>query len=171
MERAGVTDRREHPFFMADSAVVLEHGARIVSNALALYTALACFANSRSVECYPPMRRLMQTLGRGRAVVTESIGVLKAHGLLAVEARRHAHGGQASSLYTLLPVPAKADEPVPIADGLVHAADGGRTQSGRPRPPGRTPPVLPGVLPPSSGAYSPRSHSGHRTRVIRTRRI
>jgi len=147
-------DRTRRAFFVVDNDLVLEHAAHIGSNALALYVILACHARSTTGECYPSIRRLMRLMGRSRSVVMEATRVLQDHKLLTVAHRRSESGGQASNLYTLLPIasvtgagagadsaPAGMAEPVRrvvggddagcqrevvrIGDALVHMADGG----------------------------------------------
>ena len=104
-------------FFLVANDLVFKHAAEIGSNALALYVILACHAKSGTGECYPSVRRLMRLMGRSRPVVTEAMRVLQERDLVTVTQRRSEYGGQASNLYTLLPLPVEAGSDSDPADG------------------------------------------------------
>jgi len=105
MQKDAVADKRRHPFFTIDNAVILEYGPKIGSNALALYVILACHAKETSGTCYPSIKRLMVQMQRSREVVYQAIETLKEHGLISVEGRRDPDSDSLkSNLYTLLPI-------------------------------------------------------------------
>jgi hypothetical protein len=99
-----VQDRRRKGFFTLDNELLDRFGADLGPYGLAVYVALARFAN-REGECWPSFTTIAQRTGMSRRQVIRETAKLAARGLIAVEAKTdQATGEHKANLYILLDV-------------------------------------------------------------------
>jgi hypothetical protein len=132
--------KRAH-FFSIDNDIIDVHAKKIGAIGVAIYTALARFANRRTGECWPTIPRIARMLDLGRSTVKRYLQRLQAAGLISIEERWDEEGDRTSNRYTLLaPDPesiAKRQEqsasPVVLAGPT--ATEGGGSAADRPSVP------------------------------------
>jgi DNA-binding MarR family transcriptional regulator len=102
--------KRAH-FFSIDNDIIKIHGKVIGALGVAIYTALACYANRKTGECWPAIGRLARDLDLARSTVKVYLRKLEAVGLITITERRDTAGDPTSNRYTLLdPSPAAVDK-------------------------------------------------------------
>ena len=95
------------PAFRIDNLVIDHYAAEMGALGLALYAALARYADRQTGECFPSITTLGAKLQLGRTTVKKFLRKLECLGLIAIAPRRTAEGDPTSNLYILLdPAPA-----------------------------------------------------------------
>jgi len=108
--------KRAH-FFSIDNDIIDVHAKTIGAIGVAIYTALARYANRRTGECWPTIARIARMLELGRSTVKRYLHRLQAAGLISIEERWDEEGDRTSNRYTLL-----APDPEAIAKQQEQAA-------------------------------------------------
>jgi DNA-binding MarR family transcriptional regulator len=103
-QTAKVRNLRDGGWYWIDSKVLRLYGRRLGTSGIAIYNALACFADSKTQKCFPTRKALAQILGMSRRTVTRKIKLLEEFGLVRVDKAR------SSYRYLLLKLPAEAIE-------------------------------------------------------------
>jgi hypothetical protein len=99
---------RTRPHYQIDNAIVDEYGEKIGAIGIAVYNALARFADRKTGICYPCIGTIAQKLKLGRTTVKKYLRILLNHGLIAIAARLSDKGDPTSNSYRLLdPSPGK----------------------------------------------------------------
>lgn len=96
-----VCDRRGN-WCWVDNEIVDVYGPQIGATGIALYVALARFANNTSGECYPSISTLAARINVSEPTVRKYLNILQEHGLITIEHRPGEDGNNYSNLYTLL---------------------------------------------------------------------
>jgi DNA-binding MarR family transcriptional regulator len=132
--------KRAH-FFSVDNDIIDVHAKKIGAIGVAIYTALARFANRRTGECWPTIPRIARMLDLGRSTVKRYLHRLQKAGLISIEERWDEEGDRTSNRYTLLaPDPeavAKRQEQgaSPAVLPAATATEGGRSAADPPSVP------------------------------------
>lgn len=100
-----VEDRRKRPYFTIDNALLDTHGKRLGPHGIAVYTALARFANTDQ-ECWPSRRAIHERTGVSLPQINRELNKLVDFGLILITPQFNEKGDQTSNLYTLLDIPA-----------------------------------------------------------------
>lgn len=95
-----VDDRREHPFFMVDNALIQDYGSKIGVYGIAAYNVLAMYAGSNS-ESWPSYQTIADLMNASRPLAVKAIQTLSKYGLIKKEARLSESGDRASNRYIL----------------------------------------------------------------------
>ena len=106
--------------FIVDDAVVDILGDHIGAYGLAVYMALARYAD-RHGDCYPSLRTLSRKLSVSRPTVVKTLKKLEACGLISITPRATARGDFTSNMYALLPI-----DPIEAMNTRISLARGGK---------------------------------------------
>lgn len=87
---------RQAQWYWIDKAVMSRHGQRLKASGIALYNALAFFANAKTAACYPSQKVMAEMIGMSKRTVRRNLKLLEGLKLVKVEKRK------GSSLYYLL---------------------------------------------------------------------
>src|SRR5215213_538994 len=98
-----VRDRRRKGFFTIDNVLLDWFGALLGPYGLAVYMALARFANQEGT-CWPSLATIAKKTGMSRPQVIREIAKLKELGLIAVAHQLGKKGEHTSNLYLLLDI-------------------------------------------------------------------
>lgn len=107
-EKDTVRDRRAPGWLWIKYEVLTEYGPTIGATGVAVYAALARFANNETQTCFPSQDTIAKMLGLTRQTVNKALDSLEKAGLIEIRGRTRESGGRASNEYTLLPVPEHA---------------------------------------------------------------
>lgn len=99
-----VADKRKRGYFTVDNILLDQYGKELGPYAIAVYVALARFANA-DAECWPSRRAIYERTGVSVAQVTRELAKLTSLGLITITPQFNEHGDQVSNLYTLLDIP------------------------------------------------------------------
>lgn len=99
-----VHDRRKRGHFEIDNIVLDKYGKLLGPHAIAVYAALARFAN-RDEECWPSRQAISDRTGVSKAQISRELRKLESYGLISTAPQFNERGDQTSSLYTLLEIP------------------------------------------------------------------
>lgn len=99
-----VADKRKRGYFTVDNILLDQYGKELGPYGVAVYVALARFANA-DAECWPSRRAIHERTGVSVAQVTREISKLAGLGLITIAPQFDEHGDQVSNLYTLLDIP------------------------------------------------------------------
>src|SRR5215212_7713290 len=99
-----VQDRRRKGFFTIDNELVDRYGAQLKAHGLAVYMALARFANHDGA-CWPSLATIAKRTGMSRMQVIRELAKLQALGLIAIAHQCGTNGEHRANLYTLLDLP------------------------------------------------------------------
>lgn len=105
-----VRDRRRKGFFTIDNELLDRFGAQLKAHGLAVYMALARFADQDST-CWPSLATISRKTGVSRPQVIREITKLKALNLIAVEHQVNEKGEFSSNIYTLLDISSSPPDP------------------------------------------------------------
>ena len=119
-----VEDRRRKGYFTVDNVLLDMYGAQLGPHGIAVYAALARFANSDS-ECWPSYRTITERTGVSRMQIIREINKLEKLKIISITRRVDEKGQRASHLYTLLDI---------VGGGTTQIPGGSTTQV----PPGTT---------------------------------
>jgi len=108
--QSGVRDLRDGDWYWVGRKVLRLYGRRLGTSGLAVYNALACFADSETQRCFPTRKVIAQILGVSRRTVTRKIKLLEELGLVGVEKARSSYH------YLLLELPAEVTGETPGGD-------------------------------------------------------
>jgi len=97
-----IRDIRPSDFFWLNNACIDEYAQKIGPAGIAVYCALARFANRKNQEAYPSIRTLARLLGMSHSTVIRQIDQLVMLGMITKETRHSAHGDAESNIYTLI---------------------------------------------------------------------
>lgn len=97
-------DRRRQNWLWVDNEIITEYGAQIGTTGIALYCALAMYAN-KTRECWPSRATLARQLAVSEQTVGKYLSKLEEVGLVRIEPRFDEDGRQTSNLYVLVDVP------------------------------------------------------------------
>lgn len=98
---------RPHRYW-CENDLILHYGPRIGPEGVAVYSALQCFANRKTGQCWPAVPTIAKTLGMGQPRVRKTLRKLEKEGLVTWEERYSEAGDQTSHLYTVHPATASA---------------------------------------------------------------
>src|SRR3954469_1046811 len=96
-----VRDRRRKGFFTIDNELLDHYGAQLKAHGLAVYMALARFANQEGT-CWPSLATIAKRTGMSRMQVIRELAKLQALGLIASEHQWGSKGEHRANIYTLL---------------------------------------------------------------------
>lgn len=117
MNTTPIRDERKPGWLWIDHAVLIEHGAALGANGIAVYVGLASYAN-QDHQAWPGIRGLAKRVGVGTATVQRAIAQLEALGLVQVERVESRQGDRDTNRYRLLRQNevgcAAGDTPVPL---------------------------------------------------------
>lgn len=99
-----VADRRKRGYFTLDNILLDQYGKELGPYGIAVYAALARFANA-DAECWPSRRAIHERTNVSMAQVNREINKLANWGLITITPQFNAAGDQTSNLYTLLDIP------------------------------------------------------------------
>ena len=71
-------------WYWIDKAIIQRYAPRIGASGIAVYNALASFANSKTQSCFPTQKALADMLGLSRRTVARKIKLLRESGLIEV---------------------------------------------------------------------------------------
>lgn len=120
-----VEDRRKRGYFTVDNVLLDVYGKQLGPHGIAVYTALARFANGDS-ECWPSYRTITERTGVSRTQITREIAKLEKMKIISIAQRIDEKGQRASHLYTLLDIVGGGTTQVP--GGSTYQVPGGTTQ-------------------------------------------
>ena len=98
-----VKSKRAFPFYIVDNAVLDIYGPKIGPYGIAVYSALARYADHEGA-CYPSTGSIARKTGICRRKVVSTIQLLADFKLIEIERRHSPKGDRASNLYVLLPI-------------------------------------------------------------------
>lgn len=98
-----VTDRRKQGYFTIDNVLLDIYGKELGPHGIAVYAALARFANQES-ECWPTYRTITERTGVSRAQIARETAKLKSLGIIDVVAQVDDKGERKANLYILLDI-------------------------------------------------------------------
>ena len=126
-------DNRSPGWFWAQNELIDEYGPIIGVYGIAVYMVLARYANNKSQQTRPGLRKIAAQLKTGRKQVTEAVNALEAAGIITVQRRpRETH------IYTLVNLrPAPPGIPEMPDNSLVSQGGQLVSQGGQPGIPGR----------------------------------
>jgi len=75
---------KDGEWYWIDKAIIQKYAPRIGASGIAVYNALALFANSKTQSCFPTRKALADILGLSRRTVARKINVLRQSGLIEV---------------------------------------------------------------------------------------
>jgi len=99
-----VRDRRRKGFFTIDNELLDRYGAQLKAHGLAVYMALARFANQEGA-CWPSLATIAKRTGMSRMQVIRELANLQDRGLIAIEHQYGEKGEHKANIYTLLNLP------------------------------------------------------------------
>lgn len=99
-----VQDRRKRGYFTVDNIFLDAYGKLLKAHGIAVYVALARFANQED-ECWPSRRAIHERTGVSIPQINREINKLVSYSLITVAPQYNEAGDQTSNLYTLLDVP------------------------------------------------------------------
>jgi len=99
-----VADRRKRGYFTIDNILLDNYGKLLKAHGIAVYAALARFADSDQ-ECWPSRRVIHERTGVSLPQVNRELNKLVAYSLITITPQFNEAGDQTSNLYTLLDVP------------------------------------------------------------------
>ena len=114
-----VVDRRKRGYFTVDNVLLDEYGSQLGPHGIAVYAALARFAN-QDQECWPTYRTITDRTGVSRRQIVREIEKLEALGIISVTRRVDDKGQRTSHLYALLDI---------VGGGATQAPGGSATQA------------------------------------------
>lgn len=114
-----VVDRRKRGYFTIDNVLLDLHGSQLGPHGIAVYAALARFAN-HDQECWPTYRTITDRTGVSRRQIVREIEKLEELKIIAITRRVDEKGQRTSHLYTLLDI---------VGGGATQALGGGATQA------------------------------------------
>jgi biotin operon repressor len=103
-EKIEIRNLKDCDWYWIGRKVLRLHGRRLGTSGIAVYNALACFADSKTQSCFPTRRVIAQMLGVSRRTVSRKIKLLEELGMVRVEKAR------SSYRYLLLKLPAEVTE-------------------------------------------------------------
>jgi hypothetical protein len=121
-----VVDRRRRGYFTVDNVLLDVYGQQLGPHGIAVYTALARFANSDQ-ECWPTYRAITQRTGVSRRQIIREIQKMEDLNIISVTRRLDEKGQRTSHLYTLLEI--ASGSAVQTPGGATQALGGGATQA------------------------------------------
>lgn len=98
-----VADRRKHGYFTIDNVLLDVYGKELGPYGIAVYAALARFAN-RDEECWPSYATIAERTGVSRSQIIRMLAKLVELKIVAVTPRYNEKGEQTSNLYMLLDI-------------------------------------------------------------------
>lgn len=101
-KKTRIRDRRKAGWFRIDDEIIEVYGPVIGVHGIAVYAALAKYAN-RDQESHPGLRRLCKELKIGRKKLLDTLELLKENGLIDIEPGDRVN----VNVYTLLDIPKK----------------------------------------------------------------
>lgn len=99
-----IRDERRHSFFIVDNELIDTYGPKIGTHGIAVYCALARYANERGEGAYPSYQTLARNLGLSRPTVIKVVSFLIDHGLVTKTERFSDEGNRSSNTYALTPM-------------------------------------------------------------------
>ena len=90
-------------FIRIDNRIVSHYAPQIGPHALAVYVALAYFANASTRQCWPSISTLARLTGISYPSAQKAIHTLEAAGLIRVQSVWAEKGNRRPNRYTLLP--------------------------------------------------------------------
>ena len=85
---SSVRDMRDGNWYWINRAVLHIYGPKLKASGIAVYNALASFANFKTQTCFPTQKALAELTGMSRRTVSRKIKLLKELGLIKVERKK-----------------------------------------------------------------------------------
>jgi len=85
---SSVRDMRDGNWYWINRAVLHIYGPKLKASGIAVYNALASFANFKTQSCFPTQKALAELTGMSRRTVSRKIKLLKELGLIKVERKK-----------------------------------------------------------------------------------
>lgn len=98
-----VQDRRKRGYFTLDNILLDAYGKKLKAHGIAVYCALARFAN-QDQECWPSRRAIHERTGVSLPQINRELNKLVALNLITITPQFNEAGDQTSNLYTLLDI-------------------------------------------------------------------
>lgn len=98
-----VDDRRKRGYFTIDNVLLDIYGKKLGPHGIAVYAALARFANQESA-CWPSYRTITERTGVSRSQIVRELAKLEALGIITVTPQIDDKGERKANLYTLLDI-------------------------------------------------------------------
>ena len=136
-------------YFGIPNDIIDKHGRTIGAIGVAVYAALARYADAKTGECWPAIARIERVLSLARSTVKIYLRKLEDAGLIEIEERWAEPGDHTSNLYSLLPT-----DPVAVAKRIAARAAAG-VDSGSQQPGGRSACDLPSADTQPTGGLAP----------------
>ncbi|MFH1561858.1 MAG: helix-turn-helix domain-containing protein [Nitrospirota bacterium] len=83
-ENYEIRDLKDGEWYWVDKAIIQKYAPWIGASGIAVYNALASFANSKTQSCFPTQKALADILGLSRRTVARKIKLLRGSGLIEV---------------------------------------------------------------------------------------
>ncbi|MFH1970881.1 MAG: helix-turn-helix domain-containing protein [Patescibacteria group bacterium] len=84
MPKEEIRDLKDGDWYWIDKAIIQKYAPRIGASGIAVYNALASFANSKTQSCFPTQKALADMLGLSRRTVARKIKSLRQSALIEV---------------------------------------------------------------------------------------
>jgi hypothetical protein len=123
-----VEDRRRKGYFTVDNVLLDVYGKELGAYGIAVYAALARFANGDS-ECWPSYETVARRTGMSKRQVIRMVTKLTELQIISVTPRFNEKGEQVSSLYVLLEIIDRGDSQ--SLGGVTDSHGGSDSQSPR----------------------------------------
>jgi DNA-binding MarR family transcriptional regulator len=81
---SGIRDIRGGDWYWINKAILYRYGRKLKASGIAVYSALALFANSKSQSCFPTQRAIGELIGMSKKTVIRKIRLLEELGLIKV---------------------------------------------------------------------------------------
>ena len=105
---ATITKIQPRPYTRIDNILIDEYGEKIGAIGVAVYNALARYADRQTGICYPCIGTIAKKLKLGRTTVKKYLRILLNHSLIAISGRLSEEGDPTSNSYRILdPSPEK----------------------------------------------------------------
>lgn len=87
-EKLEIRDIRNGDWYWIDKAIIHFYMKKLRASGIAVYNALASFANSKTQTCFPTQKAIAEVIGLSRRTVMRRIKLLKELGLIKAERKK-----------------------------------------------------------------------------------
>lgn len=91
MDNFKIRDRRGDNRYFVDNIFLKRYGAKLGPHCIAVYSALAMYANADTQKAWPSFQTIADLVGMSRQQVIREIKKLKAHNIIEAEKRKEPH--------------------------------------------------------------------------------
>jgi len=118
-------DMRDGNWYWINRAVLHVYGPKLKTSGIAVYNALASFANFKTQACFPTQKVLARLTGMSRRTVSRKIKLLKELGLIKVERKKRGY------IYHLLEIEDMTEKTPPCDKKDTSNVTGGNTNNNK----------------------------------------